>query len=85
MKASKTLASAVAAASLVGVIGLAYAQTSIDPAPNGAATGTMQNSTDPTSGVKAGTGTSADQTLNNSAISPADSSLQERNAQADRN
>jgi len=71
MRASKTLASAVAAAAVVGAIGLAYAQDTSTTTP--AADQTMQNqgSTSPSTSPSTSTDT---------AVTPT-----ERPAQADRN
>jgi len=73
MRASKTLASAVAAAAVVGAIGLAYAQDTSTTTPGTPADQTMQNqgSTSPSTSPSTSTDT---------AVTPT-----ERPAQADRN
>lgn len=82
MKASKTLASAVAAAAVVGAIGLAYAQTpdaATQPATPADASGqTMQNQSPPT--------TTPDAMQTPAATTTDTAGFQgERPAQADRN
>lgn len=73
MRASKTLASAVAAAAVVGAIGLAYAQDTSTTTPATPADQTLQNqgSTSPSTSPSSGT---------DMAVTPT-----ERPAQADRN
>ena len=74
MRASKTLASAVAAAAVVGAIGLAYAQTpDTTTAPSTPADQTMQNQGSTPS-------TAPSSTTSDTAVTPT-----ERPAQADRN
>lgn len=87
MNTSKTLTSAVAAAALVGAIGLAYAQTTaVDPATtNPPANSTTVDTPVPPMTTRTPTAPSA--TTNNSAM-PAtrtDTMPTERAAQADRN
>jgi len=81
MRASKPLASVVAAAAVVGAIGLAYAQTpdTSTTTPGASTDQTMQNqgTTGSTTGSTSGTSSS---TSADTAVTPT-----ERPAQADRN
>ena len=94
MKSSKTLTSAVVAATLVGAIGLAYAQTqtpsqstnSSTPMTNQSSTGTMGSSSTGTTGSSSN-GTMANQPSTGSMGSSSNGTMMqtERAAQSDRN
>lgn len=96
MNFSKTLISTAAAASLVGAIGFAYAQTADSGTQGGAATGApataeMQNQTQSGMNQPMGSGTApaaatTSPDTSNSTLSNSDSGFQgERAPQADRN
>ncbi len=89
MKASKTLASAFAAAAVVGAIGMAYAQTPDPATQSTTATGTsaLPSQTQVTNSDASSPVTSPTTTMDNSAGTTTDTTnfRAERPAQADRN
>ncbi|GAP37690.1 hypothetical protein ABXN37_21445 [Piscinibacter sakaiensis] len=75
MKTSKTLASAVAAAAVVGSIGLAVAQTSSDPMSSPSPTTTTPSQSTTTTPPSDGTVNTAPSTMDRSANSPSSSDM----------